>query len=366
MDVLQLDTDALKRRQLVALVEATPESFEGRERRLREGVVEALSILDGVVGGSTDLRRMVDEVVAIGRTDDRYAFLDAIPDAPVLSMSRAVALERAVFGDSTHEVAEISLLMGIFTVLLDGLLDEVPRDLLPVRHWLDHVMEPANWGDEQGAAPVAGSPVADAVCWLATAVISRVTQSRGWLDDPLVREQFASATRAAYESELASADLSMSAGAEPAVMHEHVLAKSTSPIWAGALVPFCVRGWPDGLDPDEFRSVACRIGEFGGWVDDVVDVAEDLRADRWSQVTLAIQRCATELGLPLGGDPRATLIAMLSSPAVADHLAGLGVDRLRAVDRGLAGLLGDLDHVRSALADMAYECLTIGIADPPS
>ena len=52
----------------------------------------------------------------------------------------------------------------------------------------------------------------------------------------------------------------------------------TAPIWAGALIPACVHGWPPGIDPSAFAGLARSIGAFGGWVDDVVDVVEDLHA----------------------------------------------------------------------------------------
>ena len=79
--------------------------------------------------------------------------------------------------------------MGMFTLLLDGLLDEAPSDLAIASTWLRNAMNPQNWGGaglEEFRCPTL--PVTDALCWLTKSIVDTVTTSAGWAD-AIVREQ---------------------------------------------------------------------------------------------------------------------------------------------------------------------------------
>jgi len=145
------------------------------------------------------------------------------------------------------------------------------------------------------------------------------------------------------------------------MIHDRVVEKSTTCIWAGSLIPCCVHGWPDGLDPRAFEAMARAVGRLGGWVDDIVDVLEDVRGDRWSAVLLELDAAARGLGAP--GAPHARMANAIQSPFVMHHLTTVGAERWRAVEHALKVAGIPADAVLPAMADMAYACLTVGEPD---
>jgi len=340
MNLLEVLGKDLRLRQLTTLRAEIPEAFEGHERRLSEAMMMGLRLVNELADDVTWLQKLIGDLVTVAERDPRFAFLDAIPEAPILSMTRALALERSVFGDETREVAELSLLMGMFTVVLDGLLDEAPLDLQPARAWLDSVMGASRWGDGQPLPDmgVVEHPVTEALGWLTRELTHRLVMQDGWQRDALVRQQFSAAAQSSYSSELESAHCRITdQTATIADSRRRILAKSTAPIWAGALIPFCVHGWPSRINPVEFAELARSIGAFGGWIDDVVDVAVDLHSDRWSMVLLELNDIAQALtAAPRRDDPRPTIVDALRIPFVAGRLASIGRDRLRTIRMGLA------------------------------
>ncbi len=350
---------ALGRRQLDALQSVVPDGSIGRNRRIRAATVDALAILDRLSLRADWLLPLVEDLSRLAAEDSRYRFLNAIPDGPVLALSRAVALEEALFGSRSDAVAELALQMGMFTLLLDGLLDEVPADLAIASKWLRYAMNPQQWGgsgiEEFRCREL---PVTDALCWLTKSIVDTVSASRGWRDE-VVREQFSSATVSAFAAELHSVALAtMGDGPPPDDLRDSILAKSTAPIWAGALIPACEHGWPTGIDPFAFEGLARSIGAFGGWIDDVVDVAEDLHAGRWSLVTLEIYlgigpRSANELGR----DSRSVVAKALCSTMVHARIASIGAEQLKHISQSLTILGSDTSGVLLALSDMADACL---------
>ncbi len=352
---------ALGRRQLDALDAVVPHGSIGRHRRIRNATVDALAIMDQLAQRADWLRPLVEDLSRLANEDGRYQFLNAIPDGPVLALSRAVALEEALFGSRSDAVAELALQMGMFTLLLDGLLDEAPADLAPASRWLRYAMNPTQWGGP-GIAEFRCPelPVTDALCWLTKSIIETVIASLGWGDE-VVREQFSLATVGAFAAELDSVALAtMSHGPPPGDLRERILAKSTAPIWAGALLPACVHGWPTGIDPSAFEGLARSIGAFGGWVDDVVDVAEDLHAGRWSLVTLEIYlSMGARSAADTCGDSRSMVARALCSSSVHSGIASIGAEKLRRISASL-GILGtDASGVLLALSDMAQACLFV-------
>ena len=358
MDLLQSGVDELCRRQLQLLDRAAPSDVAGTHDRQSRATGAGLMAFSRLQSRSSTLGTFVTQLVDLLADDGRYRFLEAIPDGPVTAMARAAALERAVLGTVTPEVEELALQLAVFTLLLDGLLDEVPGELVPAATWLAAAMEPQSWGRPLPAPPDGLSPLASTLCQLATSVITTITAGDAWRRDPLLRAEFSTAASLAFSAELASVDITFGGRARVDDVQSRVLGKSTYPIWCGALLPFCVHGWPTGLDPIAFRSLAERIGAFGGWIDDVVDVAEDLRSDRWSTVLIEIDALAQQLGVARSAaDPRPTLAAVLASPLVIDRLAEGGLRRWQAVIDELEKLGLAAEHIRPALYDMARACL---------
>ncbi len=364
-DPLQVVVDDIRLRQLDAIRGELPDVFEGHAARLSAATATGLGILSRLAKQHPQANALVTELVGLAASDARFAFLHAIPDAPVLSMMRALALEQAAFGEATDEVAEVALLMGVFTVLLDGMLDEAPAELAPVAPWLDDVMRRQDWAEGGGVPRPPASTgsvrhsIADLTIWLAAEVIRRITAQPGWANQT-VRAEFRRASLAAFAAEMRSADLRISAGATPEVRYG-IVEKSTACIWAGSLVPFCVHGWPGGIEPQLLEAFARAVGTYGGWIDDTVDILVDLRGDRWSAVLLELDLGAEMLGV--NGTPYQRLGHALRTPFLTRRLPNAGLDRLRTVRAALRPLTLPEETLLPALADMTYSCLTDGLVE---
>ena len=359
---LQVLVDDVKTRQLDAIRIELAGVMSGHAGRLSAGTRMGLEIMNRVAQQHTNAGLFVRELVSLAATDDRFAFLRAIPDGPVLSMMRALALEQTVFSETTDAVAELALLMGLFTVLLDGLLDEVPDELAPIKSRLDDVMLGQSWGDARRSLPLSEAaesshPVAELTVWLANEVVRRIVTQPVWQRDDILRREFRAATAAAYTAEVRSTAMRISTGAR-ADAGERVIEKSASCIWAGALIPFCIHGWPTDIDPREFEALARAVGAYGGWIDDVVDILVDLRADRWSAVLLELDSAATSLGAH--GTVWQRLALALYTPMVVDRLPHAGVARLRIIREQLRMLRLREDVLLPAIGDMTTACLTDG------
>ncbi len=185
----------------------------------------------------------------------------------------------------------------------------------------------------------------------------------GW-NDPRAREEFTRATHAAYATEIQSVSCRITDDQAPLQdQRERVLGKSTSCIWAGALIPTVVHGWPDGIDPDAFERLARSIGAFGGWIDDIVDLADDLKADRWSMPLFEILTMVSLLDNNARPEPdiRRSLADGLTHPLIAGRLPFVGTLRLIAVRDALREAGIDERHVLPVLADVAEACLMDGL-----
>jgi hypothetical protein len=347
-------------RVLAAMTAALPDAFAEGPRRRRTAIADAFSLLGELAQSDPALGALAGELAALAADDRRLAFLDVIPEGPASGMVRALALESTLFGCRSREVAELALLVAIFTLLLDGLLDEAPDELAPVAPWLRRVMLDQEWVEGGAAAipPVVEGchPLSSLLQRVTIEVVRRVTSSAGWADR-VVREQFSAAARAAFETELVSVDLPIRSGTlDVDAVRAAVVAKSTRCIWAGALVPFCVHGWKAGVDPDGFARLAFAVGELGGWLDDAVDVIEDLSGDRWSAVLLLCRELGASFAPGHAADVQ--LAEGLRSPLAATLVADGAVSRLAAVRAALHELRADDGPVLDALADMAAICLT--------
>ncbi|HWV24943.1 MAG TPA: hypothetical protein VNZ58_12200 [Thermomicrobiales bacterium] len=354
---LDLTVRDIRLRQWEILQAALPvEPHDSHNTRMSAAMTRGLAIVHDMSATQPHLRDLMIQIMTLAERDPRLAFLQAIPNGPILAMMRATTLERAAFGTETNEVAEMALLIGLFTVLLDGLLDEAPELLAPARSWLDRLMTLER---PPGDIPSGLHPVTEVLAWAGAESVGRLSSLDGW-QDPVVREEFTRATLAAYQTELTSLTCRITdTRVSQREQRTRIVAKSSACIWAGALIPTVIHGWPADIDPRAFETLARAIGEFGGWVDDIVDLADDLRADRWSMPLLEIHAIISLLDTRLsdGLDPRPELANALQHPFIAGKLPALGVNRLDRVRDALARIRIPEDSILPVLGDVAWACL---------
>jgi hypothetical protein len=359
-DNLELIVHDLRVHQLDALIGTRPDAFTHYFERMSRATTEGLAIVNEMAIHRPELRTLMSQIVSLAETDRRLGFLDGIPEGPLLAVMRARALERAIFDIETEEVARIALLIGIFTVLLDGVIDEAPEIFATIQPWLDQTMNLASPPPEP---PANLHPVAQAIVWSATSAISGLAKTTGWRD-PTARAEFVRATKAAYQTELVSTTCLISdRSVPPGEMRKRIADKSTACIWAGALIPMVVHGWPEGIDPAGFEELARTVGAFSGWIDDIVDLGIDLRADRWSMPLLEIYDLVTEFdpGVVQRSSPGSIVYDGLLHPWIGKRLPGLGVLRWQAVCGAMEALGMTDDVIVPVMADVARAALLDGL-----
>jgi hypothetical protein len=326
-DPLGVLCDDVRARQLQVLRARAPEAHAGHADRMAAYTSDSVGSMHRVLEASGLGSELIEAPLVLAAHDRRFAFLTVIPSVATLTVARSRALEQSLFGAASDATAELGLLLSLFTILLDGLVDEVPDALAPDVPALAAVMLDQAWATT-GRPPAFGlraerHPVAELLCGVTTEIIRRVVQSDGWVSDPELRRRFAAAARAAYLAEARSIPLRTSDGAPKnrASLAGKVRAKSVHWAVVTALAPLCVRGRPRGLGLDGFERFARALGAFGGWIDDIADVTRDLRDERWSNVLLELADDVS--GWP-EADVRTALAYRLADPSAASYLGAIG------------------------------------------
>lgn len=354
--------DALKACQRDAICAAVPGAGSASDERLAAAAEDVLRLLRELFRDDPELETLGWQLVTLTAGDPRLAFLEAVPAAAALPLVRTRAIEAALFGTQTQAVAEIGLLMALFTLTLDGLRATAVRELADARPWLTEVMRGQAWvAAGPGAVPAVPSddlhPLAQLLLRIATGLITRITAQPGWRDDA-VRAELRIALADAYDAELTGPDTPIVGGdRSPGDLRVLVAAKPSARAWREALIPLCVHGWPPALDACAFARFAAAVGAYSGWVDGAAGVARDVEANRWNPVLLELERL--DHGLAQG--PRSTapvrLVRRLQTPGVVEALADDGVERLEAVRDVARGLGRGGAALETALVDVARASL---------
>jgi hypothetical protein len=358
MDPLEVLCSDLRAQQLRVLRARAPEAHDGHAARMAAYTGDGVGSMHRVLEASGIGAERIEACLLRVAEDRRFTFLDVIPSVSILTVARSRALEQGLFGTTTDEAAELSLLLSLFTILLDGLADEAPEALAADAPALAGVMLGQEWA-ATGVPPTFPPrpdrhPAAALLCDVTIEIIRRAVASDGWRAEPQVRWRFAAAARAAYLAEVESVPLTMNGSPPPerAVLADAVRAKSVHWAVVTALAPLCVRGRPPGLDLDAYERFARALGAFGGWIDDVADVLPDLRDGRWSNVLLDLAGGGPSWP---GADLRTAIVYRLVDEAAAARLVATGA---RLYDDALGQLRTiplDSGPLATVLADIT-EC----------
>lgn len=329
-DPLEILCQDLQRRQLHALQQRVPSAYEGHQTRMASYTAQGLVTLRRIMTSTSIDQSKFEDCLALAKQDAQFAFLHDISTAAILSTARTRALERGIFGTSSDAVAELALLLSLFTNLLDGLVDEAPIFLIPDRELLYDIMVQQDWAETCTPPSYAPRqdrhPVVTLLYEVMFEIIRRIVQCKPWRDDSLLRERIASATRGAFvaESESVRCLLNETPPTDFDIYRRALQAKSVK--WARVitLAPLCVRGWPTTLDADRYYQFIQQLGIYGGWIDDIADLALDLRQSRWSNVLLDLYTYLPWPPQRLHTDLRSTLLRALTFDYVTDRLVEMG------------------------------------------
>ena len=348
----------LVRRQLRALRTRMGGHPEGAETRLAghsaRGSNTWRAILASVGVTEYDLARCL----ALANSDSRFAFLHRLPQAVAVGSAAADALEQGIFGFCSDEVREISSLVQLFSIVLDGLIDEAPRVFDQERACLFDLLRKENWTSEHDMPvlrrPGDQHPAVELLYKVALGWVGRIKQSRGWLTEPLLREELSLAVEAAVLAEYESTQCRFDAeDRSPDIesLRKSVAAKGAKAMWVTTLTPLCVHGWPRNVDRSLYRRCSVMMGTYVGWIDDIHDLMIDLEAGRWSAVLLELYAYAGQSGPVTSAALRERLIATLADQDVRDRLLVTGLDHYDGLVRSLAATTFDTGPILRLIQD---------------
>lgn len=361
IDPLEVIASDLRERQLAVIRDRARAVYDdGYISRMAESTKNSIGSLHRMLRASgINSDRIEGYLLFIGE-DPRFGFLNVIPSVAVLTVARSRALEQGLFGTITDASTEMGLLLSLYTILLDGLMDETPEVIAADSEVLTAVMLGQEWA-VTGAPPVFPSrpdrhPLATLLCQVTSEFIRRVVTSDGWRRDLEVRRRFVAASRAAFLAEVESVPLTI-VGSPP---HERLAisralrAKSVHCSVVTALAPVCLRGSPSGLDLEAYEAFARAVGAYSGWIDDIADVLLDLRQGRWSNVLLHVLEATPRSP---GTDLRTAMAYRVTDERLAERLAATGAALYENVLTHLELLPLSPEPLLAVLADITRSAL---------
>ena len=352
------DHAALVRQQLHTISDRARTSRDGAEERairrraLGEATMRALLTSAGLSRG--DIASLSD----LADTEARFDFLRWLPHAASVGGAAGDASEMSLFGTRSGQARELAALVQMFTLALDGLIDDAP-EIFPrdERRFLIDFLQRGFDPTLPAPEPVEADgwhPVVAMVHRIALEWIRRTRASSGW-SDTAVAEEMQAAVRAALLAEYGSALTSLEATSPLSNverLREDLRAKSVNAVLVSCLVPVCVHGWPPNFDRDACRRLARCMGTYVGWIDDIEDVLTDLGEGRWSEVLLDMYVYAGSPPVAHGDTLVDILVEALADEQIRHRLVNNGVRHHDNLSAALADAVSDSEPLMQLIEDV--------------
>lgn len=299
---------------------------------------------------------LFDTCLKLKYKDHRFSFVDDIPGAAFLDGARGQALEKCLFNREADHVVELSMLFSIFTNLLHGLLDKAPEMITRK----EMAMLEKGMVKQSGSTHITDMPPCDTgsrpvtvlLFKVMAAIINTVTSYGVWKKDERIREEFTEAMKAAFLSEKNNRQYNdlFKIPADLSRAETDLYAKSCHWAWAGSLAPTCIHGWPRNMNKEGFRAFTYRLGVFGGWLDDMAGIAEDLRTGKWSSVLLEVYTLKTHLSMTDTPFPL-LLQNSLADGSIQQHLIIKGISLYKDLLEQVAVFPGPTQFLSESIID---------------
>ncbi len=352
----------LVRQQLLAISDRARSSRDGadgravRRRALGEATMRAVLTSAGLTNG--DIASLSD----LADNEARFDFLRWLPHAASVGGAAGDASEMALFGTCSGEARELTALVQMFTLMLDGLIDDAseifPQDArTSLFEFLQRGLDPALPAPEP-AEPDHGHPAVVTLNQIAREWIRRTRATLGWFDTVIAGEMRA-ATSAALLAEYGSALRPLEATISPPELElwrDVLRAKSVNAVWVSCLVPICVHGWPPNLDSPACRRLASCMGTYVGWIDDIDDALTDLEHGRWSEVLLDMYIYAGSPPVEDGKTLVDILLEALADEQIRQKLVNTGVRHHDNLSTALADSVSDSEPIMQLIEDVTLLC----------
>jgi hypothetical protein len=177
--------------------------------------------------------------------------------------------------------------------MIDSLVDDLPKIIAPERTMLFRLLGKQGWLEptmlptDEELDPK--HPAAALLYKLIRGWVIKVKGSPYWNESTSsIRDDFSSAVEAALSIEYDTIDCVIPANSRdynPDV-RRILLEKSRNTFWIPAITPALFVGWPEGLDKTVYRACIHRFGDLIGWLDDTMDLIEDIEKGEANELLL--------------------------------------------------------------------------------
>ena len=291
-------------------------------------------------------------------TEARFDFLRWLPHAASVGGAAGDASEMTLFGTCSGDARELTALVQMFTLMLDGLIDDAseifPQDKrASLFEFLQQGLDPGLPAAEP-VEPTHGHPVVAMLHQIAREWIRRTRATLGW-SDTVIAGEVRAAARAALSAEYSSALSPLEAMISPPELElwrDVLRAKSVNAVWVSCLVPICVHGWPPNLDSLACRRLASCMGTYVGWIDDIDDALTDLEDGRWSEVLLDMYIYAGSPTVADGETLVDILLEALADEQIRQKLVNTGVRHHDNLSTALADSVSDSEPIMQLIEDV--------------
>ena len=243
---------------------------------------------------------------ALERSDRRYAFIERIPRSWFFGTSVVRGLVSALRAEPDGRAIAAAGVMNVFVTAFDGICDDVP-ELLP------GILPPigglvAQFPEPTGCGPTSDNPVVR-LAWACAQSFAAAIRDAFEETSLSVRVALQVAVREAFTAQLASLNWIQPphamANTCPGDLRANV---SAGPFRVAVLLPLVFR--PDlTVSPAHLHVLALALGRHFGWIDDLVDLEQDLRFGQPNAVASLIGVDSSRDLLTIGPtDPRAVTI----------------------------------------------------------
>lgn len=283
----------LAQKQWLEIQPQTRDFGDGFHERKIEREQAGMALFQATIAASNITTEDFNRCLFAIKSDPRFAFIARLPNVAIMYSALSKAFQDSCFDASSSMIGETAALNGICTRILDSLIDDIPKIIAPEQAMMFRLLGKQGWlepttfpSDEELDTK---HPVASLLYKMIRGWTTKVKEAKFWqLEASSIRQEYASAVDAALIAEYNTIDCVLPAnsqGYDPKA-RGILVAKSQNTFWMSALTPALFLGWPEGLNITAYKACIYRFGDLIGWLDDTMDLIEDIEKNEVNELLL--------------------------------------------------------------------------------
>jgi hypothetical protein len=343
----------LKCRLRNLLVAGFPNDIDGAPRRIAGHVENGLMVLSALTDEPELSIDTIEQCRLLAEHDRRFQFVHRLPASAGFGAAIGTSIERALRGEARCSTVTVAALLNVFMTVLDGLLDEAPDIIAPLRQkLLERVCVGTRVFQHRELPPAPGGhPLID-LCFAVADLWMRLARELAIESDSVQNwPAFASAVVKSIEDEYATCSVRLDRVPDAA---EELWGRTRWPHWTQAMACTLGSTWPPWLERESFQRLIFILADYAAYLDDVCDYVVDCENARWNTVSYTLYR-ERPFCLLSRSDAQRRLLALLGDAATRRRIEAIGLSLRAQIDdliasnglpeRELCPLVADLTSV---------------------